>query len=64
MDQVNQTGQEQAPGLAQIARAMTQMDQVTTATAASAEQRAAASEQLSAQSQAMHDVIAELQAIV
>jgi methyl-accepting chemotaxis protein len=64
MDQVNQTGQEQAHGLAQIARAMTQMDQVTTATAASAEQRAAASEQLSAQSQAMHDVIAELQAIV
>ena len=64
MDQVNHTGQEQAQGLAQIARAMTQMDQVTTATAASAEQRAAASEQLSAQSQAMHDVIAKLQAIV
>jgi methyl-accepting chemotaxis protein/methyl-accepting chemotaxis protein-1 (serine sensor receptor) len=64
MDQVNHTGQEQAQGLAQIARAMAQMDQVTTATAANAEQRAAASEQLSAQSQAMHDVIAELQAIV
>ena len=64
MDQVNQTGQEQAQGLAQIARSMAQMDQVTSATAASAGQRAAASEQLSAQSQAMHDVIKELQAIV
>jgi methyl-accepting chemotaxis protein len=43
---------------------MAEMEQVTSATAANAEQRAAASEQLSSQSQAMHDVIAELQAIV
>jgi methyl-accepting chemotaxis protein len=64
MDQANQTGQEQAQGLAQIARTMAEMEQVTSATAANAEQRAAASEQLSSQSQAMHDVIAELQAIV
>jgi methyl-accepting chemotaxis protein/methyl-accepting chemotaxis protein-1 (serine sensor receptor) len=64
MDQANQTGQEQAQGLAQIARTMAEMEQVTSATAANAEQRAAASDQLSSQSQAMHDVIAELQAIV
>ena len=61
---VNDTGQEQAQSLAQIARAMAQMDHVTTATAASAEQRAAASEQLSAQSQAMRDVVTGLQAMV
>ena len=64
IDQVNQTGQEQAQGLAQIARAMAQMDQATTTTAANAEQRAAASEELSAQSQAMRDVITALQAMV
>ena len=64
IDQVNQTGQEQAQGLAQVARAMEQMDQATSMTAATAEQRAAASEQLSAQSQAMFDVITALQAMV
>jgi len=64
IDQVNQTGQEQAQGLAQVARAMEQMDQATNMTAATAEQRAAASEQLSAQSQAMFDVITALQAMV
>jgi methyl-accepting chemotaxis protein/methyl-accepting chemotaxis protein-1 (serine sensor receptor) len=64
IDQVNQTGQEQAQGLAQISGAMAQMDQVTTMTAANAEQRAAASGQLSAQSQAMRDVVASLQTMV
>jgi methyl-accepting chemotaxis protein len=64
MDQVNQTSQEQAHGLAQIARSMAEMEQVTTTTAANAEQRAAASEQLSAQSAAMRDVVTALQAMV
>jgi methyl-accepting chemotaxis protein/methyl-accepting chemotaxis protein-1 (serine sensor receptor) len=64
MDQVNHTGKEQAQGLAQISQAMAQMEQVTTMTAANAEQRAAASAQLSAQSQAMRDVITALQAMV
>ena len=43
---------------------MAQMEQVTTMTAANAEQRAAASQQLSAQSQAMRDVVTGLQAMV
>jgi methyl-accepting chemotaxis protein/methyl-accepting chemotaxis protein-1 (serine sensor receptor) len=64
IDQVDQTGQEQAHGLVQISGTMTQMDQVTTQTAANAEQRAAASQQLSAQSQAMREVITALQAMV
>ena len=64
IDQVNQTGQEQAQGLAPISEAMAQMDHVTTMTAANAEQRAAASGQLSAQSQAMRDVVASLQTMV
>ena len=64
IDVVNTTGQEQAQGLTQIAGTMAQMEQVTSATAANAEQRAAASQQLSAQSQAMRDVITTLQAMV
>jgi methyl-accepting chemotaxis protein len=64
IDQVNHTGQEQSQGLAQIAQAMAQMDQATTTTAANAEQRASASEQLSVQSQAMRDVVTGLQAMV
>ena len=64
IDQVTLTGQEQAHGLAQIANAISQMDQTTTMTAANAEQRAAASQQLSAQSQAMRDVVTDLQAMV
>jgi methyl-accepting chemotaxis protein/methyl-accepting chemotaxis protein-1 (serine sensor receptor) len=64
IDQVNQTGQEQAQGLVQISGTMAQMDQVTTQTAANAEQRAAASQQLSAQSRAMREVITALEAMV
>jgi methyl-accepting chemotaxis protein len=64
IDQVNHTGQEQAQGLEQVARAMSQMEQVTTTTAANAEQRAAASQELSAQSQAMREVVTALQAMV
>jgi methyl-accepting chemotaxis protein/methyl-accepting chemotaxis protein-1 (serine sensor receptor) len=64
IDSVNTTGQEQSQGLTQIAGAMAQMEQVTSMTAANAEQRAAASQQLSAQSQAMRDVITTLQGMV
>jgi methyl-accepting chemotaxis protein/methyl-accepting chemotaxis protein-1 (serine sensor receptor) len=64
IDKVNHTGQEQAQGLAQIAKAMEQMDSATTMTAANTEQRSAASEELSSQSKAMHNVIADLKAMV
>jgi methyl-accepting chemotaxis protein len=64
VDQVNRTGEEQANGLAQIAESMSQLEGATTTTAANAEERAAASQQLSAQSQNMRDVIAELRAMV
>ena len=64
IDHVSQTGHEQAQGLAQISVALEQMDQATTMTAANAQQRAAASQQLSAQSQAMRDVVTDLQAMV
>jgi methyl-accepting chemotaxis protein/methyl-accepting chemotaxis protein-1 (serine sensor receptor) len=60
MGQVSQTGQDQSMGLRQISEAMEQMDKVTTMTAANAEQRSAASEQLDAQSKAMRDVVTAL----
>ena len=64
IDQVNRTGQEQAERLTQIAHAMGQMDQSTATTAASAEQRASATQELNSQSQAMHEVVRALQAMV
>jgi methyl-accepting chemotaxis protein len=64
MGEVNHTGEEQAQGLAQIARTMQEMDRVTTMTAANAQQRAAASEQLSTQAGTMRDVITALKETV
>jgi methyl-accepting chemotaxis protein/methyl-accepting chemotaxis protein-1 (serine sensor receptor) len=64
VDEVNLGSQEQARGIQQIAKAIQQMDQVTQGTAASAEEGASASEQLSAQAEAMHHAIAKLAALV
>jgi methyl-accepting chemotaxis protein/methyl-accepting chemotaxis protein-1 (serine sensor receptor) len=60
MGDVTKTGQDQAQGLQQIAQAMEQMDKVTAMTAATAEQRSAASTELSTESQTMRDVITAL----
>src|SRR5581483_230226 len=54
VDEVNLGGEEQARGIEQISKAIAQMQQVTQAAAASSEQGASASQQLSAQAQAMH----------
>ena len=64
IDEVTRNGQEQVVGLTQVARTITEMEQVTSTTAANAEQRAAAAQQLSQQSQAMRDVVTALQAMV
>jgi methyl-accepting chemotaxis protein/methyl-accepting chemotaxis protein-1 (serine sensor receptor) len=57
VDEVNSSGKEQVRGLDHIARAVTQLEQVAMQTAANAEERAAASEELSAQSAVMRDVV-------
>jgi methyl-accepting chemotaxis protein len=57
---VNMGSQEQARGIEQISKAVAQMDQVTQGTAASAEESASASEELSAQAQALNQIVAEL----
>ena len=64
VDEVNVGSQEQARGIDQISKAVAQMDQVTQGTAASAEQSASASEELSAQAQALNQIVSELGALV
>jgi methyl-accepting chemotaxis protein len=64
VDEVNLGGQEQARGLEQIGKAVHQMEHVTQTTAANAEESAAAAEELTAQSEAVKDVVERLTAIV
>jgi methyl-accepting chemotaxis protein/methyl-accepting chemotaxis protein-1 (serine sensor receptor) len=60
VDEVNLGSQEQARGIEQISKAIAQVDQVTQSTAASAEQGASASEELSAQAEAMNHAVGKL----
>jgi methyl-accepting chemotaxis protein/methyl-accepting chemotaxis protein-1 (serine sensor receptor) len=55
---------EQARGIEQIAQAVLQMEQVTQRTAASAEQGAAAAEELNGQSAVLKDIMGHLTEIV
>jgi methyl-accepting chemotaxis protein len=64
VDEVNMGSQEQARGIDQISKAIAQMDQVTQGTAASAEQSASASEELSAQAQALNHIVMGLGQLV
>lgn len=64
VDEVNASSEEQARGIDQISKAMTQMEQVTQRTAASAEECASAAEELSSQSEAMKDMVERLTAMV
>lgn len=63
-DEVNISSEEQTRGLDQIARAISQMEQVTQTTAANAEESAAAAEELNAQSEALRDIVGRLHALV
>jgi methyl-accepting chemotaxis protein len=64
IDEVEASSKEQAQGIEQISKAVTQMDEVTQRTAANAQESASASEELSAQSQALLAVVDQLQAMV
>ena len=64
VDEVNLNSQEQARGLDQIGKAITQIERVTQTTAANAEERAAAAEELRAQSETVKDVVERLAAMV
>jgi methyl-accepting chemotaxis protein len=60
VDEVNLGSQEQARGIEQISKAVTQMEQVTQGTAANAEQGASASQELSAHAQALNEIVLRL----
>jgi hypothetical protein len=64
IDEVNLASQEQTRGIEQVSRALLQMDQVTQAAAASAEETASACEQLSAQTMSMNANVQGLRAVV
>jgi methyl-accepting chemotaxis protein len=62
--QIAQASSEQSTGLTQIVTTVTQMDKITQGNAAAAEESASASEQLTAQSASVHDLVKELQAFI
>ena len=64
VDEVSMGSQEQARDIDQVAKAITQMDQVTQTTAANAEESAAAAEELTAQSETLKDIVGRLTAMV
>jgi len=64
VDEVNLGSQEQARGIEHISKSIAEMDRVTQANAASAEESASASQQMSAQAEALQNIARELRTIV
>ena len=64
VDDVSVASREQSQGIEQVTLAIAQMEKVTLSTAATAEENAAASEQLSAQAETSAATIAELEQMV
>jgi methyl-accepting chemotaxis protein/methyl-accepting chemotaxis protein-1 (serine sensor receptor) len=64
VDEVNLSSQEQSRGIAQIGKAVTQMERMTQNAAATAEESASAAEELNAQSMALNDIAGHLTAMV
>jgi methyl-accepting chemotaxis protein len=63
-DSISGASDEQARGIQEINRAITQMDQVTQTNAATSEQAASASEELSAQADQMKSVVNRLSLVI
>jgi len=64
VDEMKLGSEEQARGIEQIAKAITQMEQVTQSQAAQAEESSAASSELSTQAQAINLVVLRLRALI
>lgn len=60
MDEINVASQEQAQGVGQINKAVSQMEQVTQSIASNAEESASASEELNAQAENMKEIVENL----
>ena len=64
MDEIAAASQEQAQGVEQVNKAMTQVETVTQQNAANAEESASAAEELSAQAESMRKIVSELSELV
>jgi methyl-accepting chemotaxis protein/methyl-accepting chemotaxis protein-1 (serine sensor receptor) len=64
VDDVEQGSKEQVNGIGQVSNAMVQMEKVTQAIAAQAEESAAAGEELSSQSETLRGIVARLESMV
>ena len=64
VDEVNLGSQEQTRGIEQIGKAIAEMEQVTQRNAANSEESAAAAEELTAQSEALKEIVERLAALV
>jgi methyl-accepting chemotaxis protein len=64
VDEVNEASRQQAQGIDQVSQAIVHMEKVTQGTAATAEESAAASEQLNGQAETSLQVVAQLAALV
>ncbi len=64
IDSLHVSSGEQARGVDQISSSITQMEQVTQSTAASAEETASAGEELSSQASALNAIVGNLEALV
>jgi methyl-accepting chemotaxis protein/methyl-accepting chemotaxis protein-1 (serine sensor receptor) len=64
VDEVNVASQEQSRGIEQVARAVTQMESLTQRSAASAEESASASTELTAQASTLKDIVQRLSEMV
>jgi methyl-accepting chemotaxis protein/methyl-accepting chemotaxis protein-1 (serine sensor receptor) len=64
VEQVKTGSEEQAHGIAQVARAVSEMEQVTQRTAATAEESAAAGQEMNAQAESLRHAVDELVALV
>lgn len=64
VDEVNVASQEQSRGIEQVAKSVTLMENVTQRSAASAEESASASTELTAQASALQDVVLRLSQMV
>ncbi|HBE78172.1 MAG TPA: hypothetical protein DDW65_10385 [Firmicutes bacterium] len=60
MNEISAASEEQAQGVEQVTKAMTQMESVTGQNAANAEESASAAEELFAQAESMREIVAEL----
>lgn len=62
--EVAAASKEQNQGISQVTIAVNEMDKVTQSSAASAEESASAAQELSSQAGSLHDIVAELRAVV